>query len=96
MAVIRKKLSALLLWCTFVALYLGGTVMLVIGFCLAYSDWWTAVHHHAGRLAVGTKTAEILVLALGLILVLIVPVFERQSVDRSGAWSTGRRSETKG
>ncbi|HET9180069.1 MAG TPA: hypothetical protein VFQ24_17075 [Terriglobia bacterium] len=96
MARIRKKLSAVVLWCTFVALYLGGAVMLMIGFYIACGDWWTAIHHHAGRWAVGTKTAELFVLLLGLILVLIIPVFERKSVDRSGAWKTGRRSESKG
>lgn len=95
MAGIRKKLSAVVLWCTFVALYLGGAVMLMIGFYIACGDWWTAIHHHAGRWAVGTKTAELFVLLLGLVLVLIIPVFERKSADRTGAWKTERRSESK-
>jgi hypothetical protein len=95
MASIRKKLSALVLWGTFVTLYLGGTIMLMIGFYIAFGDWWAAIHHYAGRWAVGTKTAELFVLLLGLILVLIIPVFERKSVDRSGAWKAGRRSESK-
>ena len=92
---IRKKLSALVLWCTFVALYLGGAVMLMIGFYIACGDWWAAIRHHAGRWAVGTRTAELFVLLLGLVLVLIVPVFERKSVDRSGAGKTARRSESE-
>ncbi len=95
MAGMRKKLSALVLWCTFVALYLGGAVMLMIGFYIACGDWWAAIHRHAGRWAVGARTAELLVLLLGLILVLIVPVFERKTVDRSRAGKTGRRSESE-
>ena len=95
MAHLRKKLSAAGLWCSFVALYVGGTAMLMIGFYIACGDWWAAIHRHAGRWAVGARTAELFVLLLGLILVLIIPVFERKSVDRSGAWKAGRRSESK-
>lgn len=95
MTSIRKKLSALVLWCTFVGLYLGGAVMLMIGFYIACGDWWAVIHRHAGRWAVGARAAELFVLLLGLILVLIVPVFERKSVERSRAWKTGPRSESK-
>lgn len=69
--------------------------MLFLGLYLAWRDWWTAVHQHTGRWAISMKTTELFVLALGLILVLFVPVFEGKSVDRSGAWRTGRRSESK-
>lgn len=95
MARVRKKLSAVVLWCTFVALYGGGAVMLVLGFYLACCDWWSALQHHANRLAIGTKTTEIFVLALGVILILIVPVFERQFVGRSVTWKMGPTSESK-
>jgi len=92
---IRKKLSALVLWCAFLGLYLGGAVMLAIGVFFASREWWATIHRHAGPWEIGTKTAEFLILALGLILVLVVPVVEHKSVDGSGAWKTGRRSELK-
>ena len=95
MARIRKKLSALVLWCALLGLYLGGAVMLAIGLFFASRQWGAAIHRHAGPWEIGTKTAEFFILALGFILVLIVPVFEYKSFDRSGAWKTGRRSESK-
>ncbi len=70
--------------------------MLVIGLVFASRMWWAAIHQPSSLWVIGTKTAELLVMAVGLILVLIVPVFHHQSVDRSGTWRTGRRSETDG
>ncbi|MGA8184265.1 MAG: hypothetical protein WB819_11565 [Terriglobia bacterium] len=96
MARLRNTLSALVLWCVFLVLYLGGTVMLVIGLVFASRMWWAAIHQPSSLWVIGTKTAELLVMAVGLIQVLIVPVFHHQSVDRSGTWRTGRRSETDG
>lgn len=96
MARIRKKLSALVLWCAFLGLYLGGAVMLAIGMFIASREWWTAIHRQAGPWELGTKTAEFFILAFGFILVLIVPVLEYKSVDRRRAWKMGRRSESKG
>jgi heme/copper-type cytochrome/quinol oxidase subunit 1 len=95
MARIRKKLSALVLWFVFLGLYLGGAVMLAIGVFFASRQWRAAIHRHAGPWEIGTKTAEFFILALGLILVLIVPILEYKSVYRRGAWKTGRRSESK-
>lgn len=94
MARLRNKLSAVVLWCVFLALYLGGAVMLVIGVILASRAWWRAVHHQAGFWVISEKTAEVLVMAAGLLLILILPVFHRKSVGRSGVWRTGRRSGT--
>jgi hypothetical protein len=94
MARLRNKLSALVLWCGFLALYLGGAVMLVIGLILASQVWWAAIHQHASLWVISTKTAEVMVMAVGLLLILIIPVFHHKSIGRSGAWRTGRRSET--
>jgi hypothetical protein len=96
MARLRNKLSSLVLWCALLVLYLWGAVMLVIGLVLASRVWWAAVHQHSSLWVMGTKTAELLVIVVGLILILIIPVFRHQSVGRSGTWRTGRRSETDG
>jgi heme/copper-type cytochrome/quinol oxidase subunit 1 len=96
MARLRNKLSALVLWCALLALYLGGAVMLVIGLVFASREWWAVIHQHAGLWVISTKTAEVLVLAVGLILILIAHIFQGKSVDRSGIWRTGRRSDSKG
>lgn len=95
MARLRNKLSALVLWCVFLVLYLGGAVMLAIGLILASRVWWAAISQHASLWSISTKTAEVLVLGAGLLLILIIPLFQHRSVGRSGAWRTGRRAETE-
>lgn len=96
MARLRSKLSALVLWCAFLALYLGEAAMLVIGLILSSRAWWAAIQQHANLWAVAGKAAEVLILGAGLLLILIIPVFHNKSVGRSGAWRTGRRAETDG
>jgi heme/copper-type cytochrome/quinol oxidase subunit 1 len=91
----RHKFSALVLWCTFLALYLGGAALLVIGLVIASRRWWALIHHHANAWLIGTKTVEVLVLAVGLVLILIVPLLQRQANGRSEAWRAERRSEMK-
>ena len=89
---LRHKLSVLILWCAFLALYVAGAAMLVIGLFLASRAWWAVVHQHASLWSISTKTAEVLVLGLGLILVLIVPIFQRRAIGRSGSWKAKARS----
>jgi len=67
--------------------------MLVIGLVLSSRAWWAALHQHASLWTIAGKTAEILVMAVGLLLILIIPVFQHESIERSGASRTGRRSE---
>lgn len=93
---LRQKLSALVLWCAFLALYLGGAVMLVIGLVFASREWWRLTHQQASLWLISTTTAEVLVLALGLALIMFVPFLQRRSARRNGAWRAERRSETKG
>lgn len=95
MARLRNKLSALVIWCAFLVLYLTGVAMLVFGLILSSQAWWAAVHQHTGLWAVAGKTAQVLVLGVGLLLILIIPVFHHKSVGRSGAWRTGRRAEAE-
>jgi len=92
----RHNLSAFVLWCAFLGLYLGGAVLLVIGLVLAAQTWWTLIHQHAGWWAVSTKTAEIFVLAVGFLLILIIPFLQHQATDRTILWRTERRSGMKG
>lgn len=94
MAHIRNKLSVLVLWSVFLLLYLGGAVMLVIGLVLASRAWWAVIHQHASLWVLGSKTAEVLVLGTGFLLILIIPVFHHRTVGRSGTWRTSRRGET--
>lgn len=90
----RSKLSVLVLWCVFLVLYLGGTVMLAIGLALALRIWWAAFSQHASLWVMGAKTAEVVVLGAGLLLILIVPLLRHRSVDRSGAAKSKQNTET--
>jgi hypothetical protein len=92
---LRHKLSVLVLWCAFLVLYLGGAAMLAIGLFFASREWWVVIHQHASTWEISTKTVEVLVLGLGLLLVLILPVFHRRSVGRSGAWKAERQSKNQ-
>ena len=92
----RHNLSALVLWCAFLGLYLGGAVLLVIGLVFAARTWWALIHQHAGWWAVSTKTAELLVLAVGFLLILVIPFLQRQATDGTKLWRAGRRSGMKG
>jgi hypothetical protein len=92
---VRHKLSACLLWCALLALYLGGTIMLVIGLIVASRTWWALIHQHASLWAISAKTTEVLALAVGLMLVLIIPIFQHQSFSRKGPQRSGQKPETK-
>ena len=89
MGQIRNKLSALVLWTVFLLLYLGGAVMLVTGLILASRAWWVVIHQHTSIWILGRKTAQVVVLGMGFLLILIVPIFHHKTVGRSG---TGRTS----
>lgn len=94
MARLRNTLSALVLWCVFLVLYLAGVAMLAVGLILASRVWWAAVSQHSSLWSISAKTAEVLVLGVGLLFILIIPLFHHRSVGRSGAWRMGRRAET--
>lgn len=91
---IRNTLSVLVLWGVFLVLYLGGTVMLVIGMILALRIWWEAFSQHASLWAMSAKTAEVMVLGAGLLLILIIPLVRHRSIDRSGAAKSNQNAET--
>jgi len=92
---LRRKLSAFILWCAFAALYLGGAFLLIVGLIFTSQTWWMLIQRHAGTWEISTKSAELFVLAVGLILVLIIPFLQRRAADRSGPWRAERRSEMK-
>jgi hypothetical protein len=91
----RHGFSACVLWCAFLALYVGGAVLFVIGLIIASRACWVLVHHHGSARQIGAKSAEVFVMAAGLALALIVPLLRRRAASRSGTWRTGRRSEMK-
>lgn len=80
MTSLRKKLSVLVLWCAFLMLYLGGVFMLVVVLFLASQVRRAAISQHASVWVLGPKTVELLVMAVGLLLILIIPVFHHKSV----------------
>jgi hypothetical protein len=93
---LRQNLSALILWCVFLALYLGGAFLLVIGLVFAARTWWSLIHQHAGLWAVCAKTAELFVMAAGFFLIMVIPFIQRRAGQWSTSWRVERRSETKG
>ncbi len=95
MARLRNKLSALVLWCVFLVLYLGGAVMLVIGLVLASRMWWAAIHQHASLRVISVKTGEVMVMAVGLLLILVIPLIQHKSVGRSGRVEDGPKVRTR-
>lgn len=93
---LRRKLSSFILWCAFAALYLGGLLLLIIGLAFASQEWWMLIQHHASAWAISTKTAEVLILAVGFILALVIPIVQRRAAGHSELWRSERRSEMKG
>ena len=91
----RHSFFAGVLWSAFLLLYVGGAVLLVIGLVIASRSWWALVHQHGSARQIAARSAEVFVMAAGLVLALIVPLLRRQATGRSGAWRTGRRSEMK-
>jgi hypothetical protein len=89
---LRHRLSVLVLWCGRLALYVGGAAMLLIGLLIASRGWWVAIHQHASMWLISTRALEVVTLGLGLLLILIVPVFHDRSVGRSGAWKAKQRT----
>jgi hypothetical protein len=92
---LRHKLSVLVLWCVFLALYVGGAAMLGVGLFLASQEWWVVLHQHTSMWLISAKTVEMLIVGLGFLLILIIPLFQPRSVGRSGDWRAEHRSETK-
>lgn len=69
--------------------------MLVVGLLFASRTWWALIHRHASLWAISAKTTEVLGLAVGLMLVLIIPILQHQSFSRRGPQGSGQKSETK-
>lgn len=88
----RHTLSVLVLWCSFLALYLGGAFLLVVGVVFAGRSWWLLIPHHAGLWAVSTKTTEFFVLTVGFALILITPFLQYQAAGGGRLWREERGS----
>ena len=92
---LRHRLSVLVLWSGLLALYASGSAMVVIGLLIASRGWWVAIHQHASMWLISTRASEALALGLGLLLILIVPVFHDRPVDRSCGSRAKQRTQTK-
>lgn len=82
----RNKLSGLILRCIFVALYLGGALLLLSGLILTAQAWWKLIHRHAGLWAISATTVEIFVLAAAFFAILIIPHQETKGSDQRTLW----------
>jgi hypothetical protein len=91
----RHGFSSFLLWCIFLALYLGGAALLVMGLTLTGKGWWVAIHQHAGMGSVVGKTALLALLAIGFVLVLVIPLAQFQAIGHLSLWRSERRSGMK-
>lgn len=91
----RHNLAAIVLWCMFLTLYLGGTFLLVIGLVSATQTWWAAIHQHADLWRLSAKTLELLIMAAGFILVLIIPLIQGQDRRRRKTRKVERGSEMR-
>lgn len=92
---LRQNVSSFVIWCLFLALYLGGVVLLAIGLFFSSRAWWALMQQGADMRQMAAKMVEVLILAIGLLLILIVPFAQRQSAARSEGWKEERRSEMK-
>lgn len=91
----RHNVSSVILWCAFLALYLGGALLLVIGLAFAARTWWELVHQPTGFWALATKTTELFTMAAGFLLILIIPTMQRRPAHQRNSWRVERRSEIK-
>lgn len=92
---VRHCLSTVILWCVFLALYAGGTFLLVIGLIFAAQAWWAAIHQHESLWALQAKTANLFVMAAGISLIVIIPILQRGAGRGAGSWRAEKRSEMK-
>lgn len=92
---LQHNLSAFVLWCVLLAIYLGGAFLLAIGMLFASRTWWALIHQHASLWAISAKTAELFVMAAGSFLVLIVPFLQRRASHHGKSWRAERRSGIK-
>ena len=92
---LRQNVSSFVIWGLFLALYLGGAVLLAIGLVFSSRAWWALMQQGAGMRPIAAKTAEVVALAIGLLLILIAPFAQSQSAARSEGWKAERRSEMK-
>ena len=89
----RRGLSAFVLWCISLVLYLGGALLLLSGLIFSARAWWALVHQQAGLWAISATTAEVFVLATAFFLILIIPILQHRGADRKTSLREERRSE---
>jgi hypothetical protein len=87
----RRTISSLLLWGTFFCLYAGGTALLALGLIFTGKMWWAALHSPAGRWLILVESGEVLLLAAGLLLVLVIPFLQFRGFGKPARWDEERR-----
>jgi hypothetical protein len=91
----RRTISSLLLWGIFFCLYVGGAALLALGLIFTGKTWWAVIDQHAGRWPIFVKTGEVLFLAAGLLLVLIIPFLQLRGLRKLTRWNEERRSSVE-
>ena len=92
---LRRTISSVLLWGVFFCLYVGGAAVLALGLIFTSKTWWAVMDQHAGRWPIFVKTAEVMFLAVGLLLVLVIPFLGFRSLGKFTQWNAERRSGLK-
>ena len=76
-------------------LYVGGAAILALGLIFIWKTWWTVMHQQAGMWSKFVKGGEVLLLAVGLLLVLIIPFLQFRGLGKVKRWNDERRSGAK-
>ena len=92
---LRRAISSLIVWCVFLCLYVGGTAILALGLVFTGKTWWVVILQHASLWSRFVKTGEVLLLAVGLLLVLIIPFLQFRGLGRVTHWNDERSSRMK-
>ncbi|HVA00046.1 MAG TPA: hypothetical protein VMV34_00170 [Terriglobia bacterium] len=90
---LRRAISSLLLWGIFFCLYVGGAAVLALGLIFTVNTWWAVMDQHAGRWTIFVKTGEVLFLAAGLLLILIIPFLQLRGLRKLTRRNEERRSD---
>jgi hypothetical protein len=77
-------------------MYVGGAALLILGLVFTGRIWWALIHQHANLRDVLARSSEVLILAIGFLLVLVIPLAQFRGIARLARWRDERRSEMKG
>lgn len=87
----RHNLPAFILWGIFLVLYLGGTLLLLLGVIFSAQAWWTLIRQEASLWAIGMTTGEIFVMAAAFFMLVLIPLLQRRGAGRVNSRQEVRR-----